>query len=121
MRVCFADDLYVMISMELQPSVHIQHINHHGIIGSHGLTSQSGQHHSVGLLHHHQQQQQSQAPPHHSMHEDKQQKSELISREQFTHFHKTRFLGIQIGQFIMNVCTIFEVNILHSFSFQVTN
>lgn len=72
----FSDDLYVMISMELQPSVHIQHINHHGIIGSHGLTSQSGQHH---LLHHHQQQQQSQGPPHISMHEDKQQKSELRS------------------------------------------
>lgn len=75
----FSDDLYVMISMELQPSVHIQHINHHGIIGSHGLTSQSGQHHSVGLLHHHQQQQQSQGPQHLNMHEDKSQKSELVS------------------------------------------
>lgn len=61
--------------MELQPSVHIQHINHHGI---HGLTSQSGQHHSVGLLHHHQQQQQSQGPPHINMHDEKPQKSELI-------------------------------------------
>lgn len=63
--------------MELQPSVHIQHINHHGI---HGLTSQSGQHHSVGLLHHHQQQQQSQGPPHLNMHDEKPQKSELIFR-----------------------------------------
>ncbi|XP_055314430.1 paired box protein Pax-5 isoform X6 [Sitodiplosis mosellana] len=64
-----------MISMELQPSVHIQHINHHGIIGSHGLTAQSGQHHSVGLLHHHQQQQQSQGPNHITMHDEKQQKN----------------------------------------------
>ncbi|XP_055314425.1 paired box protein Pax-5 isoform X2 [Sitodiplosis mosellana] len=65
-----------MISMELQPSVHIQHINHHGIIGSHGLTAQSGQHHSVGLLHHHQQQQQSQGPNHITMHDEKQQKKD---------------------------------------------
>lgn len=73
-----------MISMELQPSsVHIQHINHHGIVGSHGLTalaSQSSQHHSAGLLHHHQQQpQQSQAPQSHiSMHDEKPPKSEFF-------------------------------------------
>lgn len=67
-----------MLSMELQPTMHIQHINHHGIVGTHGLTSlssQAGQHHS-GLLHHqHAQQQQQQ---HHSMLEDKQSKSELV-------------------------------------------
>lgn len=77
--------------MELQPSVHIQHINHHGIIGSHGLTSQSGQHHSIGLLHHHQQQQQSQAPSHITMHEEKPQKSELVSRK-LIHFIISAFM-----------------------------
>lgn len=64
----------VMLSMELQPTMHIQHINHHSIVGSHGLTSlsQSGQHHP-GLLHHqHPQQQQ---PQHHNMLDDKQSKS----------------------------------------------
>lgn len=69
----------VMLSMELQPAVHIQHINHHGIVGSNGLTSlgsPSGQNHS-GLLHH-QQQQQSYHQQHLSMHDDKSQKSRFI-------------------------------------------
>lgn len=69
-----------MISMELQPSVHMQHLNHHGIVNSHGLTSlgsPSGQHHS-NLLHH--QQQQSYQQPHITMHDDKSQKSEFIFR-----------------------------------------
>lgn len=64
-----------MLSMELQPTMHIQHINHHGIVGTHGLTSlssQSGQHHSSLLHHHHHQQQQA---PHHAMLDDKQAKS----------------------------------------------
>lgn len=72
--------------MELQPSsLHIQHINHHGLVGSHGLTaltSQSSQHHS-GLLHHHhhqqQQQQQQSQQSHINMHDEKPPKSKCFS------------------------------------------
>ncbi|XP_055385860.1 uncharacterized protein LOC129614926 isoform X2 [Condylostylus longicornis] len=38
-----------MISMELQPSVHIQHSNHHGT----NLTTLQAQHHHAGLIGHH--------------------------------------------------------------------
>lgn len=62
-----------MLGMELQSTMHIQHINHHGIVGAHGLTSLSSQsgHHSSLLHHQHAQQQQQH---HHAMMDEKSAK-----------------------------------------------
>lgn len=84
-----------MISMELQPAVHLQHLSHHGLVSSHGtssLSSQAGQHH-LDLIH----LQQHSQPPH--IPQNQRQDEKLKSKPSFYYAYHLYFQFTQPHSF----------------------